>query len=522
MYDRNTTSRCLTILTVCGILAAFSPATRADVRLPSIIGDNMVLQGGDIVRIWGWADPNEEIAVSVSWRKTEWTIQTGGDGKWMFRMSAPEAGGPYEMTLKGKNVVTLKNILVGEVWVCSGQSNMQWPVKQSANAEQEIAAATYPKMRLFSVERKVAETPQGNCTGKWVECSPETVGDFSAVAYFFGRELHKGLNVPVGLIHTSWGGTPAESWTSSAVIEEDAVFEPIVTRYKEAMANYPKAKKEYDEKLEQWKKEVEKAKAEGTKAPPKPSEPFGPGSPWTPAGLHNAMIAPLVPYAIRGAIWYQGESNAGRAYQYRELFPAMIKSWWKTWPQGGFPFLFVQLANYMQTKDEPGESAWAELREAQLMALDLPDAGMAVAIDIGEAGDIHPKNKQDVGKRLALWALANIHSKNVVCSGPLYKSMEKKDNKIILRFDHVGGGLAAKDGGPLKGFAIAGQDHKFVWADARIAGDTVVVSSDKLAEPVAVRYAWADNPVCNLYNKAGLPTSPFRTDAWPGVTVGKE
>ncbi len=505
MYDRHTAFRLWIVLTVCGIVAGFSPTTRADIRLPSIIGDNMVLQSGDIVRIWGWADPNEQIAVSVSWRTTSWTIPAGDDGKWMFRMPAPDAGGPYEMTLKGKNTVTVKNILVGEVWVCSGQSNMQWPVKQSANAEQEIAAATYPKMRLFSVERKVAETPQDNCVGKWVECSPQTVGDFSAAAYFFGRELHKELNVPVGLIHTSWGGTPAESWTSPATIEENVLFEPIVARFKEAMAK--------------WKTDVEKAKAEKTKTPPRPSEPLGPGSPWTPAGLYNAMIAPLTSYTIRGAIWYQGESNAGRAYQYRDLFPAMIKSWWKAWPQSDFPFLYVQLANYMQTKDEPGESAWAELREAQLMTLGLPDTGMAVIIDIGEPDNIHPKNKQDVGRRLALWALANMHDKNIVCSGPLYKSMESKDNKIVLRFDRVGGGLVAKGDGPLKGFAIAGEDHKFVWADARIEGDTVVVSSDKVAQPVAVRYAWADNPVCNLYNKASLPASPFRTDTWPGVTL---
>jgi len=522
MYDRNTLSRHLTILTLCGFVAAFSPAGRADIRLPSIIGDNMVLQGGDVVRIWGWADPNEEIAVNVSWRTSAWTIQAGGNGKWMFKMSAPEVGGPYEMTLKGKNTVTIKNILAGEVWVGSGQSNMQMSVRSSANAEQEIAAATYPKIRLFSVERNVAEKPQENCTGRWVECRPETVGDFSATAYYFGRELHRELNVPVGLIHTSWGGTPAESWASPSVIEEDATFEPIAARYKEALVNYPKAKKEYDEKLEQWKKDAEKAKADGTRAPARPSEPLGPKNPWAPAGLYNAMVAPLVPYAIRGAIWYQGESNAGRAYQYRELFPAMIRSWWEAWPQGDFPFLFVQLANYMQTKDEPGDSTWAELREAQLMALELPNTGMAVIIDIGEANDIHPKNKQGVGKRLALWALARIHDKDVVYSGPLYKSMTTKDNKIILRFNHVGGGLTAKDGGPLKGFAIAGQDRKFVWADARIEGDTVVVSSDKVAAPIAVRYAWADNPVCNLYNKAGLPASPFRTDTWPGVTVDKK
>jgi sialate O-acetylesterase len=522
MYDRSTLSRHLTILTLCGLVAAFSPAGRADIRLPSIIGDNMVLQGGDVVRIWGWADPNEEIAVSVSWRTSAWTIQAGNNGKWMLKMSAPEAGGPYEMTLKGKNTITIKNILAGEVWVGSGQSNMQMAVRSAANAEQEIAAATYPKIRLFSVERKVAEKPQDNCTGKWVECSPETVGDFSAVAYYFGRELHKELNVPVGLIHTSWGGTPAESWASPSMLEDDAIFEPVVAHYKEALANYPKAQKEYDEKLEQWKKDVEKAKADGTKAPARPSEPLGSNSPWAPAGLYNAMVAPLVPYAIRGAIWYQGESNAGRAYQYRDLFPAMIRSWWNAWPQGDFPFLFVQLANYMQTKDEPGESAWAELREAQLTTLELRNTGMAVIIDIGEANDIHPKNKQDVGKRLALWALARNHDKNVVYSGPLFKSMDRKDNKIILRFNHVGGGLVAKDGGPLKGFAIAGPDRKFVWADARIEGDTVVVSSDKVPEPTAVRYAWADNPVCNLYNKAGLPASPFRTDTWPGVTVDKK
>lgn len=519
MYDRNTASRLLLTLTVCSILAALSPATRADIRLPSIIGDNMVLQDGDIVRIWGWADPGEEITVSLSWRSTGWTIPAGDDGKWMFKMSAPDAGGPYEMTLKGKNTVTVKNILVGEVWVGSGQSNMQMAVQSAANAEQEIAAATYPRIRLFSVERKVAETPQDNCVGKWVECSPQTVGDFSAAAYYFGRELHKELKVPVGLIHTSWGGTPAESWASPAMIEDNAVFEPIVARYKEAVANYPKAKKEYDEKLELWKKEAEKAKTAGTKTPPRPSEPLGPASPWAPAGLYNAMIAPLTPYTIRGAIWYQGESNAGRAYQYRDLFPAMIKSWRRAWPEGDFPFLYVQLANYMQVKEEPGESTWAELREAQLLTLDLPDTGMAVIIDIGEAADIHPKNKQDVGRRLALWALARTYGKSIVYSGPLYKSMDTKGNRIILHFDHIGGGLVAKDGGTLKGFAVAGQDRKFVWADARIEGDTVVVSSDKVAEPIAARYAWADNPVCSLYNKAGLPASPFRTDTWPGVTL---
>ncbi|MEA3227266.1 MAG: sialate O-acetylesterase, partial [Planctomycetota bacterium] len=294
---------------------------------------------------------------------------------------------------------------------------------------------------------------------------------------------------------------------------------PILTRHAERLANFPRAKEEYAKKLEDWQQAVEKAKAESKNAPRRPRVPLGPDNPHSPAGLYNGMIAPLIPYGIQGAIWYQGESNASRAYQYRKLFRAMITNWHKDWGQGDFPFLFVQLANFMETKPEPGESAWAELREAQSMTLSLPNAGMATIIDIGEAKDIHPKNKLDVGKRLALWALAQTYEKDLVYSGPLYKSMKVKGGKIRLSFDHVGGGLVARDGEALKGFAIAGSDHKFVWADARIDGDVVVASSDSVAKPVAVRYAWADNPVCNLYNKEELPASPFRTDNWPGLTV---
>jgi sialate O-acetylesterase len=303
------------------------------------------------------------------------------------------------------------------------------------------------------------------------------------------------------------------------VLEADADFAPILKRYADAVANYPNAMEEHKQKLAEWKEAAEKAKAEGKNPPRRPRAPFGPGHPHTPSGLYNAMIAPLIPYGIAGAIWYQGESNAGRAYQYRTLFPAMIKNWRDDWGVGKFPFLFVQLANFMETKPEPDDSAWAELREAQLMTLALPNTGMAVIIDIGEADDIHPKNKQDVGKRLALWALADTYGKKLVKSGPIYTSMKVDGNSIVLSFDHVGGGLVAKDGEGLKGFAIAGKDRKFVWADAKIEGDTVVVSSDEVSEPAAVRYAWADNPVCNLYNQEDLPASPFRTDKWPGVTV---
>ncbi|UCC96654.1 MAG: hypothetical protein JSW66_12505 [Phycisphaerales bacterium] len=491
----------------------------ADVRLPAIIGDNMVLQQGQPVSVWGWAEPGEQVMISTSWHAMSWAVTTSQNGKWASRMTPPEAGGPHEMTIRGNNEIAISNIMVGEVWVCSGQSNMQWAVRQAANAELEIAEADYPDIRLFTVERTVADQPQSDCKGSWISCSPETVPGFSAVGYFFGRELHKKLDVPVGLIHTSWGGTPAEAWTRRGVLKADTDFKPILERYDDAIAEYPQAKQEHERKLEQWRQAVEKAEAEGTKAPRRPREPFGPGHPHSPSGLYNAMIAPLIPYGIQGAIWYQGESNASRASQYRKLFPAMIENWRKDWGRGDFPFLFVQLANFREVKTEPGESDWAELREAQLMTLALPNTGMAVIIDIGEADDIHPKNKQDVGRRLASWALAQTYGQKLVYSGPMYTSMQADGNRIILRFDHVGGGLAAAEEGPLKGFAIAGADRKFVWADARIDGETIVVSSDKVSEPVAARYAWADNPVCNLGNKEGLPASPFRTDDWPGITA---
>jgi sialate O-acetylesterase len=339
------------------------------------------------------------------------------------------------------------------------------------------------------------------------------------VLYFFGRELHKDLDVPMGLIHTSWGGTPAESWTSRGMLEKHEVLRPILERWDQAMANYPTAKAEYDKAMEQWSKDAEKAKAEGKEEPPKPGEPLSPSHPHRASGLYNAMIAPLVPYGIRGAIWYQGESNAGRAFQYRTLFPAMITDWRENWNQGDFPFYFVQLANFTDVKPEPGPSDWAELREAQTLTLGLKNTGMAVIVDIGEAKDIHPRNKQDVGRRLALLALARDYGKRLVDTSPMYNSMKVKKGKAIIKFDEADGGLVAK-GGKLEGFAVAGADQKFVWAEAKIKGkDRVVVSSPEVKEPVAVRYAWAHNPVCNLFNKAGLPASPFRTDDWPGVTV---
>ena len=491
----------------------------ADVTLSALFSDNMVLQRGVAVPIWGTADPGERVTVMLGGGQA--TVTANSEGRWIVRLHSLKAGGPLEITIDGKNTITLQNVTVGDVWVCSGQSNMAWPVKLAGNPEQEIAGARYPMIRLFTVEKKVAEQPLEDTHGNWVECSPESVPGFSAVAYFFGRDLHKSLNVPIGLINTSWGGTPAEAWTSLPMLESDPDFKPILDRWEQIIANYPRAKEDYDAKLAQWRQDAEKAKSDGKPEPRKPWPPTGPDSPHRPAALYNGMIAPLMPYAIKGAIWYQGESNASRAYQYRTLFPAMIRNWRADWSQGFFPFLLVQLANWAPVNNQPMDDYWAELREAQLMSLRFPNTGMAVTIDIGDPGNIHPANKQEVGRRLALAAKRIAYGKNVAYSGPIYRSMTVEGNKIRLRFRLVYGGLVTKDGGPLKGFTIAGKDRKFVAAEARIDGTTIVVWSDQVPNPVAVRYAWAINPKCNLCNKAGLPASPFRTDDWPGLTVDK-
>jgi len=492
----------------------------ADVELPALISDNMVLQGGTQVPIWGMAEPGERVSITMGERQASATADK--EGWWMVKLEPLESGGPFELTVAGNNTITLHNVLVGEVWVCSGQSNMQWSVGRAANPEGEIAEANYPNVRLFSVKRTVSYQPQQDVKGNWLECSPETVKNFSAVGYYFGRYLHKELKTPVGLIHSSWGGTPAEAWTSRTVLEDEPEFKPILDRWDQVDANYPQAKEKYEQELAQWKQDAENAKKEDKPAPRKPRGPTRPNHPHRAAGLYNGMIAPLVYYGIKGIIWYQGESNAGRAYQYRKLFPAMIQNWRRDWEQGDFPFLFVQLANFRKRQPHPSESAWAELREAQSMALALPKTAMAVAIDIGEANDIHPKNKQDVGYRLGLGAHAIAYGADKIYSGPIYESMKVDDDKIRLSFKHVGGGLIAQNGEQLKGFAIAGAERKFVWAEAKIDGNTVVVWSEQVQNPVAVRYAWADNPDCNFYNKANLPASPFRTDDWPGVTAGKQ
>ena len=495
-------------------------AAQAAIRLPALIGDNMVLQAEAKTNVWGWADPGEKVTVTFADKKTETTA--GADGKWSARLSDLKAGTVGELMLAGTNTIALKNVIVGEVWVASGQSNMEFSVGGTMNKDAEIAAANFPQIRMFNLQKAAKAEPQEDCVGKWEVCAPEIAAHFSAVGYFFARHLHEKLKQPVGLIHTSWGGTPAEFWTPTPIIAEDPAFKPIADGWAKTVADYPKAKEAYDAAVADWKAAVEKAKAEGTPEPKRPGGPPRGGDAFGgPGCLYNGMIAPVLPCTIQGAIWYQGESNASAAHVYRKLFPTMILNWRRAWSTGGlagsempeFPFLFVQLANFKARNDQPVESQWAELREAQLMTLELPHTGMAVAIDVGDADDIHPKNKQEVGRRLALAAEATVYFQDQEFSGPIFGGAQPEDGKIRLSFRNAEG-MKSQSGGPLKGFAIAGEDRVFHWADVEIQGDHIIVSSKDVPKPEAVRYAWSDNPECNLINAAGLPASPFRTDDW--------
>lgn len=490
------------LLAACGL--------QGEVRLPALIGEHMVIQRDAPVRIYGWASAGEEVTVRLAGQTA--AARADAQGYWEAWLRPMAAGGPYELAIAGRNTITLRDVMVGEVWVASGQSNMVWPVERSRDPEKEAAAANYPRIRLFKVALKVADQPLGDAEGAWQVCSPETVKSFSAVGYFFARHLHEKLGVAVGVIQSAWGGTPAEAWTSRATLVSEATLQEFLREWDRVLANWPETKRRYEESLKRWEERAAEARREGREVPPKPGPPMGPGHPHTPAGLYNAMIAPLTPYTIRGVIWYQGESNAGKGhgYVYRQLFEALIRDWRQAWAQGDFPFLFVQLANYAKA---PSNGHWPLIQEAQLKTLEMRNTAMAVTIDIGDAEDIHPKNKQDVGLRLALAARARVYGEKLVYSGPVFRQAAREGSRLRLWFDHAGGGLRARDGA-LKGFALAGADRVFHPAEAQIEGRTIVVFSDRVAEPVAVRYAWANNPECSLYNAEGLPASPFRSDAW--------
>ncbi|MBI2844279.1 MAG: sialate O-acetylesterase [Armatimonadetes bacterium] len=451
------------------VLAALSGATtRAEVVPNSLFSDGAVLQQGMSVPVWGTANDGEKVTVSFQ----NQTISTiARNGRWMVRLKPLKSGGPFEMTISGENTVELKNILVGEVWLCSGQSNMWWPVDQTIDSQKAKAGSSDPMIRLFTVPlvRRVA-APLDDVHSRWLECGPQTVGGFSAVGYFFARDLRKVLGVPVGMINNAVCGSLAEEWTRRGVLQAHPELKAAV----------------------------------GGET----------------GSLYNGMLSPIIPYAIKGVIWYQGESNAPRAFQYRTLFPVTICNWRNDWGQGDFPFLFVQIPP-APGKAEGEPSIWAELRESQLMtALCVPESAMTVVTEYGDQKDIHPKQKEPVGARLALAARAIAYGERIVHSGPIYKSMEIRGERVAISFDCIGGGLVA-GGGELTGFRIAGEDRKFVKAQAQIEGDTVVVWSPEVPDPVAVRYGWADHPIINLFNKEGLPASPFRTDNFPVATGGK-
>jgi len=639
------------LLSIIFLLITFY--SHANVRLPRLISDNMVLQREKPITLWGWADAGEK--VTIQFNKQTKSTKADKSGKWLITLTSEQAGGPFVMTVKGKNTITINNILVGEVWVCSGQSNMEWPVRASNNAESEIKESNFPMIRHFAVTKSVAYSPQEEVKGgDWKAATPENVGDFTAVGFFFARELYNELNVPIGLVHTSWGGTHSETWTSKQAFEQSDEFKEMISKMPVIDMNELSKKKveETTNKLKgmnihlpsgagasAWKEVAfDDSKWPSIKAPQLwettlgeldgilwlrksitvsaedagkpavlhlsmiddkdetymngvkvgstnsynvmrnyqvPPEVLKEGSNviairvtdtgggggiygedkdvriilrsgkeielagnWNfyvesvvaeagvgpnsyPTLLFNAMINPILNYGIRGALWYQGESNAGRAYQYRKAFPLMIQDWRNQFKQGDFPFYFVQLASFNAANGNSKlGSTWAELREAQTMSLSLPNTGMAVTTDIGEATDIHPRNKQDVGKRLAAIALNQLYNKKRVDSGPTYQSMKVEGNKIRVNFTNTGEGLVVKDKyGYLKGFEIAGADQKFYYAKATLEGNEVVVSADAVTAPVAVRFAWADNPDdANFFNKEGFPALPFRTDTWKGVT----
>ena len=489
-------------------LVTFTTAARADLQLPALFSDNMVLQRNVSVPIWGWADDGEVITVRFRGREVKTTAHNGA---WSLKLGRQRAGGPDTLTITSRaRSFQFTNVLVGEVWVASGQSNMEFPLSRSVESQAAIASATNALIHLFMVPNVKSEAPTVHINSSWKVCSPDLIGGYSAVAYFFARDLQAARDVPVGIIQSDWGGSPAEVWMNRESLEINPRYQAeILDANAEAWKNYQQGRIEFE-------KEKALAASKGEEFKKQPPR-FG----WRPTELYNGMIAPLIPYAIKGAIWYQGESNAGRAEQYRTLFADMIRNWRRDWGQGDFPFLLVQLAPFRAIKDQPDESDWAELREAQSLATKvLPNVGMAVITDVGNPTDIHPRQKEPVGARLALAARGIAYGEKIEYSGPIYAGVAFKDGKATVQFDHVGKGLEAREG-ELKGFAICGDDRKFVWARAEIVGNKVVVSSPEVANPVAVRYGWADCPVVNLWNKDGLPASPFRTDDFPMITAGK-
>ncbi len=511
------------LIIIFALLLGLPALARADVKLPDVLSSLMVLQREARVPVWGRADAGEAVTVRFAGQVKK--AVADANGNWRINLDKLKANAtPAVMTIEGRNKIELKDILVGEVWFLSGQSNMQLVLSQTANGEAVIAAANHPQIRLFNVSRDVAFDRKPLPLANWLACTPESVKPFSAAGYYFGVELQKALNVPIGLINSSYGGSQAEAFTPVEYLSASPDLRPTVERGAVWVAEKPKVQADYDAALKKWREEADKARAAGVRPSPSPPVPDALRENRPAAALYDRMVAPVVPFAMRGAVWYQGESNEARAQQYKLLLETMIRAWRERWGQGDFPFGVIQLPNYRQVKNEPADEAWSHLREAQRrVAMSTPNLGLIVTIDIGEANDIHPKNKLDVGKRMALWALASAYGRKIVDSGPTYRSAKVEGAKIVLTFDEAGKGLRLRDGDKLDEFAVAGADKKWYWAQAKIVGkNRVEVWSDAVPQPLAARYAFNNNPKHpNLTNDGGLPAGPFRTDDWPGPTDGK-
>ena len=502
--------RSLKLVTIALLLLP-AALLRADVRLPAVFSDHLVLQRDATVPVWGWAEAGERVTVTFGGQTQ--TATAAADGSWKVSLSGLKAGAPSTLTIRGRNTITIQDVLVGEVWLGSGQSNMAMTVNRAKDFEAEQAAAKFPQIRMFKEESPAANTAQREGRGRWLVCTPENVGGFSAALYFFGREVHRTLGVPVGLINSSVGGTPIESWIAPEAQRASPELREFFERAEKESAAIasPAAMEKYQRDLAKWEAAQKKARAEKQKAAKRPQNPAEVAArKGNVGGLFNGKIAPLIPYAIRGALWYQGEANStpAKAPYYEAQLKLLVTDWRARWGHE-FPFAWAQLPNF----GGPGRD-WPAVREAMLNTLALPKTGMGINIDIGEEKDIHPKNKQEVGRRLALWALGTVYGQAVpAVSGPLPAGSQVRGREMIVRFTHTNGGLVAK-GGALQGFVVAGADQQWKPAQARIEGDTIVVSSPDVPQPAAVRYAWENWPTCNLYNGAGLPASPFRTDKW--------
>jgi sialate O-acetylesterase len=525
----------------CLVIGAASGPTDAqgDVRPNALITEGMVLQRDCPLNIWGTADPGESVA--VRFRDQEATATADANGRWSVSLDKQSAGGPFSLTIAGQNTITLNNVLVGDVWVCSGQSNMWWPVA-SRPGSKELIGTENSSLRLFTVPASKVSQPQGDLESHWQECGPNTLVGFSAVAYYFGRQIQQTQQVPIGLIHASYGGSGIEAWISAGALADDPELVAVRERNALMAERQRQQRARVQGEVDRYRATVAQAEKDGVKPPDPPRGMTA--APSSHAQLYNGMIAPLLPYRIRGVLWYQGEANVNRPGDYRSLLSTLIRSWRREWRQGDLPFLMVQLAPYHKIVDQTQDSDWARLREAQWRTSKaISNTGMAVITDWGHETDIHVKQKQPVGERLALLARALVYHEAVAYSGPTFTGVERDGPRLILRFEHIGSGLVAKrmvleniakdgrnglTGGALhvvadnstapvalQGFTIAGDDRRFFSATAEIHTDTVVVESPQVTDPVAVRYGWADYPAGNLFNAEDLPATPFRTDDWP-------